>query len=69
MFGFKLVYKRDNFLLEKLVSHFKNTFSQIWAVEKLVSHFKNTFSQIWVGPIEIVGGRWEVRFQDLGRYY
>jgi hypothetical protein len=25
--GFKSVYKRDNFLLQKLVSHFKNTFS------------------------------------------
>jgi hypothetical protein len=30
MFRFKLVYKRDNFFLEKLVSHFNNTFSQIW---------------------------------------
>jgi hypothetical protein len=52
VFEFKLVYKSDNFLLEKLVSH-----------------FKNKFSQVWVGPIEIVGGRWSVRLQDLGRYY
>lgn len=29
--------------------------------------WKNTFSQVWVGPIEIVGGRWSVRFPRFGQ--
>ncbi len=48
-----------------------NRFTNVttFLLEKLISHFKNTFSQVWVGPIEIAGGRWLVRFQDLGRYH